>query len=69
MFEYGQIVKVQTFRGGIVERRVVGGAKGTVYLCNESEFVAAEKEKRKPDAIGFPLADVIPDREGKAESN
>lgn len=58
MFSYGEIVKVQTFRGGIVERRVVGGAKGTVYLCNESEFVAAEKEKREAVAIGFPEVDV-----------
>lgn len=63
MFEYGEVVKVQTFRDGLVERRVVGSAKGTVYLCNESEFVEAKKEKRQPDALGFPVEDIIRERE------
>jgi len=62
MFKYGEIVKVHTFRDGIVIRRVVGTAPGTVHLCNESEFVAAEKENRKPVAVGFPLVDIVPDQ-------
>jgi hypothetical protein len=32
-----------------------------VYLCNESEFVAAESENREPVAVGFPIVDVIID--------
>ena len=59
MYEYGEIVKVQTFMDGIVERRVVGGAKGTVHLCNESEFEQAKQENRDPVAVGFPASDII----------
>jgi hypothetical protein len=65
MFEYGEIVRVNTFIDGVVERRVVGGVPGTVFLCNESEFQSAQRENRDPVAIGFPLADVILDDEKK----
>jgi hypothetical protein len=59
MLEIGQIVKVQTFMDGIVERRVVGMGPGVIYLCNESEFQSAKGDDREPEAIGFPLVDVV----------
>jgi hypothetical protein len=65
MFEYGEIVQVKTFTDGIVELRVTGGNKGTVFLCNEFEFQSAQKEKREPISIGFPIEDIVTDQENK----
>jgi hypothetical protein len=59
MYEVGEIVKVKTFMDGIVERRVTGSRVGTIYLCNESEFQAALKEGREPNAAGFPETDIV----------
>jgi hypothetical protein len=59
-------VEVKMFMDGIITRRVVGeSGRGTVYLCNETEFQNAQKEKRQPVTIGFPIEDVEADREIK----
>lgn len=67
MFQYGEIVKVRAFIDGIVTRRVVEEAHGTVYLCTENEFESAQKENREPIAMGFPIEDVV-DRQPVSET-
>jgi hypothetical protein len=57
-YEPGQLVKVQTYCGQLVTRRVVSDLGRTVILCVEDEFQQAKRESREPDGVGFPRRDV-----------
>lgn len=59
MWNFGDTVKVKAFMEGIGERRVIGSGNGKVYVCSESEFLAAQNEDREALAIGFPVEHVV----------
>ena len=61
----GDMVKVRAFGGRIMERRVVKAYGGMVYVCRDEEYQAAQREERKPVCIGFSLADIVGETEGK----
>lgn len=49
----GDLVGVQTFTEGMVERRVVEIKGDTVYICRDEEWISANKEHREPLCAGF----------------
>lgn len=57
-YEPGQVVKVQTYGGERVTRRVVSDLGRTVIVCIEDEFQQAKRESREPGGVGFPRRDV-----------
>jgi hypothetical protein len=60
MWQKGDIVSVKAYPDTILQRRVVGVLDDrTILLCNEREFNEALNDEREPDAIGFPISDVI----------
>jgi hypothetical protein len=54
----GQIVKVETFDGKLIECRLIGIEKQTAIVCSEREWKAAKREKREPNCLGWPMASV-----------
>lgn len=57
--EKGNLIRISTYGGKVVSRRVVEVGEQAVILTTDEECQAAAKEKREPVRIGFPLADVI----------
>jgi hypothetical protein len=57
-FSPGSKVSVMEYGGKLLIRYVVEDFGRTVIVCNEDEHNAALTEKRKPNGIGFPRADV-----------
>lgn len=55
----GDAIRVRSFGGKILIRRIVGISGTHVFVCNEAEYQSALKEEREPDAIGFRLEDVV----------
>jgi len=49
----GDLVNVQTFSDGVVQRRVVEILRNTVYICTENEWRKSVEEGRKPECAGF----------------
>lgn len=56
----GDIVRVRLWGGSTALRRVVAVKPKVVVICSEWEFQAAMEEKREPQGLGFPHADVMP---------
>jgi hypothetical protein len=54
----GQQVEVKEYGGNLLIRRVVADRGQTIVVCTEEEFLAALKEKRNPDGVGFPRSSV-----------
>jgi hypothetical protein len=54
----GQVVEVTEYGGKKLIRRVIADRGGTVVVCNEAEYLAAIREKREPEGIGFPRKSV-----------
>ena len=55
----GQIVTVKLYGGATASRRVVAVKRDVVVICAEEEYVAAQREQREPEGLGFPVADVL----------
>ena len=55
----GGSVRLKTYGGKVVSRRVVDVRERSVIVTTKEEFEAAAKEKREPICIGFPLSDVV----------
>jgi hypothetical protein len=55
----GDLIKVKTYGGQVVARRVVDVREQTVLITTDEEYEAATKEQREPICLGFPLADMI----------
>jgi hypothetical protein len=49
----GELVQVETFSDGLVERRFVEKEGDTIYICTEEEWLSAQKENREPLCAGF----------------
>jgi hypothetical protein len=54
----GQVVVVKLYGGKTALRRVVAVKRDVVVICAEEEYLAAEREGREPNGLGFPVADV-----------
>jgi len=54
----GQQVEVKEYGGNMLIRRVIADLGQTIVVCTEGEFLAALREKRPPDGIGFPRSSV-----------
>jgi hypothetical protein len=54
----GQIITVEGFDHEFVQCRFVRLQGQTAIVCGEQEWLLAEKEKREPVCIGFPLKNV-----------
>lgn len=54
----GQVVMVKLYGGKTAPRRVIAIKPGVVVICAEEEYLAAEREEREPQGLGFPIADV-----------
>jgi hypothetical protein len=54
----GQTVEVTEYGGNKLIRRVITDRGDTVVICIEAEFLAAIREKREPEGIGFPRKSV-----------
>ena len=54
----GDRVKLDEHGGEIIRRRVIEEKDGVIHVCLNEEFLAAEKEGREPEGIGFPLTAV-----------
>jgi len=57
-FEPGQVVAAMAYGGETVIGRVVRDLGQRVVICCEAEYQAAVRDKREPDGVGFPRADV-----------
>jgi hypothetical protein len=55
----GDIIRVRTYGGQVVSRRVVDVRKRVVLISTEDECKKAAIEKREPICLGFPIADVV----------
>ena len=55
----GDLVRVRTYGGREIVRRLATVRGATALICNDEEYKAATKEQREPICIGFPLADVV----------
>jgi hypothetical protein len=62
--EYGSLVKIRGYGGHVLTRRCVGIKGKKILICNEDEFQNAEKEKRTPECVGFPLEDLVEVEQG-----
>ena len=51
----GQKVKVTEYGGRQLIRRVVVDRGASVVVCNEEEYITAEKQRRQPEGVGFPI--------------
>jgi hypothetical protein len=58
----GDLVRVRVYRRRVVERRVVDVGDGVLLLSTPEECEQADKEKREPVCLGFPVCDVITDK-------
>jgi hypothetical protein len=47
------LVSVQSFIDGVLQRRVVEISGDTVYICTEKEWQEASTDRREPDCVGF----------------
>lgn len=57
----GNSVRLKTYGGQVVERRVMDVRERSVIVTTKEEFERAAREKREPICIGFPLSDVVED--------
>ena len=57
--ERGQKVQVTDYVGRILVRRAVVDQGSTVVICNEEEYMKAQRERRQPNGVGFPRKDVL----------
>lgn len=57
-------VRLRAYGGEIIERVLLAVERGTVVVCRKEEYEAAERERREPVVIGFPLSDVVESDEG-----
>jgi hypothetical protein len=56
--ESGDILSVETFDRGVVERRLVRVSGAIAEVTTEEEWNAAKRENRSPVCVGFPIKDV-----------
>ena len=49
----GDLIGVQSFKDGVLQRRVVEILDDTIYICTEQEWETAKTEKREPQSVGF----------------
>jgi hypothetical protein len=56
----GMIVKVTDCEGRELIRRVVSDRGMRVLVCNEDEFLTAQRQRRLPTSVGFPKEDLAP---------
>jgi hypothetical protein len=57
-YVYGEVVQVREYGGRMLTRRIVKDLGRAVVICNESEFLLAQRENREPSGVGFPAKDV-----------
>lgn len=55
----GESVKVRLYGGKTATRRVVAIKRDIVVICAEEEYLAAQREHREPQGLGFPKSDII----------
>ena len=60
LMKMGDLVNVETFSEGRVDRRVVDTKGDTIYICTEDEWLSAQKERREPLCVGFNQRYVLP---------
>lgn len=54
----GERVQVTEYGGNQLVRRVISDRGRVVEVCNESEWEAAQRDRRRPEGIGFPKESV-----------
>jgi hypothetical protein len=54
----GQSVTVETFDHKLIRCKLIDVRGQTALVCSEKEWVQAKREKREPDCIGWPMANV-----------
>jgi hypothetical protein len=64
-FRAGDQVEVVDAEGERLRRRTLGGVVDgvdfpVVWVCREEEWLAAQREGRKPDGVPWPAEDVHP---------
>ena len=55
----GQMIRLRAYGGQELVRRIVQVNRTHVAVCTESEFVSAQRERREPLTVGFPVTDVL----------
>jgi hypothetical protein len=61
----GQTVTVETFDHKLIRCRLIEVQGHTAVVCSEKEWTRAEREKREPNCVGWPLANVQESRSEK----
>lgn len=54
----GQVITVETFDHRLIKCRLVGVHERTALVCSEREWQRANREKREPDCLGWPISHV-----------
>ena len=49
----GDLIKVQSFKDGALDRRIVEIYGETVYVCTDQEWQNAQNDRREPECVGF----------------
>ncbi len=52
-------VSLRAYGGRVIERIVVGAAKGMLLVCTDAELERSASTGRKPVCVGFPETDVV----------
>lgn len=55
----GDKVIVRTYSGSLVTRRVAAETDEGILICTEEEYLAAAKEQREPQGIGWPKDHIL----------
>lgn len=55
----GDFIRVKVYGGQLVDRRLVEVRGQMAVVTTDEEYQAAQRERREPICIGFPLSDVI----------
>ena len=56
--ERGDKITAKTFDDKFLECRLVEIRGRTAVICSEREWEAARRQRREPDCLGWPLADI-----------
>ena len=58
--EVGQPIRLRTYGGEVIQRRVVKVLEDdAIAVCTDEEFRTAEREGREPVSVGFKKQDVV----------
>ncbi len=58
----GNKVRLKTFNGSRIDRRIVAIRGDVIQVCSEDEWQRAQREGVQPSCIGFRISDVVAER-------